>query len=460
MLHCNEAVAHMQMAKNKVQERTQISNDTPASQAGAMQPLAISPAEFFCMLGAYFFLRLPFVLLVPMGEAPDEYAHYWVIKFLREHMRLPDAAEVHAGGASAVYGSMPQLGYIPHVIATFCGSPESIASTERIGSVLMGAVMLYAAVNIGVILFPKNKPAALALPASVICHPQLVFIHSYANNDSTSSALASLILWLTLETVRKGLAFKRTLAIGALVGWLAISKYSGLAIIPVVGLALIASVFLHGTALNLAAVTFASAALIAVLVSSWWFWQNMQQYPGDPMGTKTMYKSWAQTFNRDMNYYLPPSHIIKSWRWWRMTFFSYWGMFGYMTIYLWRPLYISYFVLVLSAVLGWLNGLRTYWKQRPNPAQIIMWSSLALTLLLNIASMIWASVYNYGGPQGRYLVTSEIPIMALIIGGMSLLGRAGKWVILLFLLFNLVVCIGSWIYLYNLYGGLHLNPLV
>jgi hypothetical protein len=74
--------------------------------------------------------------------------------------------------------------------------------------------------------------------------------------------------------------------------------------------------------------------------------------------------------------------------------------------------------------------------------------------------MIWASVYNYGGPQGRYLITSEIPIQALIIGGMSLFGKKSKWLIIAFLAFNALVCIGSWIYLFRLYGGWHLDPLI
>lgn len=77
---------------------------------------AASPVPGFALLAfAFVAVRLPWIFMVPMQEAPDEYAHYWVIKFLREHWRLPSAVEVHAGGPSAVYGSLPQLGYLPHV---------------------------------------------------------------------------------------------------------------------------------------------------------------------------------------------------------------------------------------------------------------------------------------------------------------------------------------------------------
>lgn len=401
--------------------------------------------------------------MLPMSEAPDEFAHYWVIKFLKEHWRLPNAQEVAAGGASSVYGSLPQLGYIPHLITSLAASDQWLALTERLGSTFMGQMMLIAAVKIGLILFPRNRLAALAIPIAMIVHPQLAFIHSYANNDSTSSALASLIIWLMLETLRSGISFKRTLAIGALAGWLAITKYSGLAILPVVALAVFSSIFVHGTSWVYAIGSIAAAGLLAASLCGWWFMQSLQQYPGDMLGTKTMYKSWADTFHKDQHYYLPASHIIKSLAWWRMTFFSYWGMFGYMTKYLWRPIYFVWLGFVISAAIGVLQSLRAFksWKTKKQTiVAALSWGSLALTLIINITSMIWASVYNYGGPQGRYLISSEIPIQALIIGGMSLFGSKSKWLILAFLAFNAAVCMGSWIYLFQLYGGWHLNPLL
>ena len=428
-----------------------------------------SASEFMCLLGVFFMVRLPWLFMVPMVEAPDEFAHYWVIKFLREHWRLPHAQEVFDGGASAVYGSMPQLGYIPHVLASMFMPIDDIALAGRFGSLLMGGVMLLAAYRIGQLLFKENKLLALALPAALVFHPQLIFLHSYANNDSTSSALASVLIMLAFESVARGITFKRTALMGAIVGWVAITKYSALAIIPVMAVAVIASIVIHGTAIGTAAASIICAGLIAAALSLWWFVQNNHEYPGDPMGTKTMYKSWATTFHRDLNYYLPVSHIIKSLRWWRMMFFSFWGMFGYMNKYLWRPVYLAYVGILIVAAVGYLKGLTTFILQKAktfkltkeNSKDIVMWSCLTLTVVINLASMIWASVYNLGGPQGRYLFTSEIPVMALFIGGLNLLGekKAGKIAVCVFLAFNFAVATGSWIYLFNLYGGWHFNPL-
>lgn len=452
------------------------SSETNSSPSAFGNSGKVRLEEYLCLGGAYLMFRLPWLFMLPMVEAPDEFAHHWVIKFLTEHHRLPMAKEVFDGGASAVYGSLPQMGYIPHVFISSLFPIESIALTERLGSLFMGAWMMLAAYYIGKLLFPKSLIAALALPAAIILHPQLVFIHSYANCDSTSSALASIILWLSFESLSSGLRFNRTMIIGALSGWVAISKYAGLAILPVVAIPLIASIFLNGTSLLAGLASFVAAGVLAVVVSAWWFYQNNTQYPGDFSGTQTMFKSWAVANHKPLSYYLPASHIIKDHKWWRLTMFSYWSLFGYMTRYIWRPVYWIYGFYMLLATVAPLTQvalatMRSKLAVKGKGKPLIMWFSLALCLTINIALMIAASTKNLGGPQGRYLITSEIPIMALIIGGLMQCGAQtksiGRWklsvgeiAVLSFLLFNAAVTIGSWIHLFRLYGGWHLDPLV
>lgn len=419
-------------------------------------------------------VRVPFIFAVPMQEAPDEFSHYWVIKFLHDNMRLPSLAEIAAGGASAVYGSLPQFGYVPHVMLTMLFPAETMTLGMRFGSLCMGLVMIAAAFYAGRLIF-KERLLALALPVTLVVHPQLAFLHSYANNDSTSSALSSLIILLMLQVIYTGVTLKRATAIGALVGWTALTKFSALAVIPVVILAILAATVIHSSSW---ALTLAVLGLIGAMVAAmtgWWFMRNYQEFSGDFMGTKTMYMTWAKLFNREQNYYQPASHILKDFSWWRMLFFSYWGLFGYMTKYLWRPVYIVYGVLFFSAVAGMLRtaysagrtaltargddggkvNLLRHWLTVENTA----WTSLVLVVVINIVSVIWASMVNLGGPQGRYLFTSEIPIIALIILGLrSLSVRYGGKFVIAFVIWNAVVCVGSFLYLYSMYGGFHPKP--
>lgn len=427
----------------------------------------------FSMCIAFILVRLPFIFTVPMQEAPDEFAHYWVIRFIKDHARLPNAHEVAAGGPSAVYGSLPQLGYIPHLAMVSLVPQSELSLFERFGSLAMGLVLLYAAYHIGRLLFPRERLLSFALPVLVVFHPQLAFVHSYTNNDATSSALAGLILLLTLRSVHEGIKLPRLAAMGVLLGWLTLSKYSGLAIVPVVVLVVVAAAVLHKASVLRFVGAMALMGGIASGIALPWFIHNYLEYSGDFLGTSTMYKSWATTFHRDLNYHVSIFRVIKELRWWRMMFFSFWGLFGYMTKYMWRPTYFVYLGFLLTSVAGGIIMASRYFPKGKQAVETgglsnfhgerwqmrVMWASLALSVLINISAMLWASTTNLGGPQGRYLFTSEIPVLALLLGGMNQLSvRFGKKIVVAFVVFNMTVCFGAWLMLYCSYG-FHGHPL-
>ena len=495
-------------------------------------PVAPKPRwsmSLFALCIAFVLVRLPFIFTVPMQEAPDEFAHYWVIRFIKDHARLPNAHEVMAGGPSAVYGSLPQLGYIPHLLMVSLVPQADLSLFERFGSLAMGLVLLYAAYQIGRLLFPRNKLMSFAVPVLVVFHPQLAFVHSYTNNDATSSALAAVILLLTLRSVKDGIKISRAAVMGVLMGWLALSKYSGLAIMPVVALALVAAAVLHKTSVAKFVSAMAVLGGLAAGISLPWFLHNYAEYSGDFLGTNTMYKSWATTFHRDLNYHVSIYRVIKELRWWRMMFFSFWGLFGYMTKYMWRPTYFVYLGFLIASACGGITMLVRSIRQRQQsvgtravnagsesvgaigatggpgsvgvPGSIgvvgstgvsgsigvprstgvpgtrsvvpgylasfageqwqmrVMWASLGLCVLINVSAMLWASTTNLGGPQGRYLFTSEVPVLALLVAGLNQLHqRWGKRLVMGFILFNMIVCFGAWMMLYCAYG-FHGHPL-
>lgn len=438
----------------------------PATAGGGTpkRPLRLS-MPFLSLCFAFILVRLPFMFTVPMVEAPDEFAHFWVLRFMRDYLRLPTAAEVAAGGPSAVYGSLPQLGYLPHVAIGLVTPIHDISLFARFGSLLMGLVLLYASYHIGSLIFRDNRLLAFALPAIVVFHPQLAFLHSYANSDATATALGAVILLLALRSIASGITIYRCLVIGLLMGWLALSKYSGLGVMPAIAFTLVASAVLNRQSPGKVVAALAVCGTAAAAVSGWWFVRNYHEYNGDFMGTQTMYRSWAMTFHREMNYQVPASHIIKDLRWWRMMFFSFWGLFGYMNKYLWRPVYFVYLGYLIVATVG---GVKTLYQFARAKARVmtrqdwevgIAWTCIALTVSLNLAAMVWASTKNLGGPQGRYLFPSEIPVIALLLLGMN--GVSARWsrvLVASFVGFNVVVCLGSWFWLFSMYG-FHARPL-
>jgi hypothetical protein len=91
--------------------------------------------------------------------------------------------------------------------------------------------------------------------------------------------------------------------------------------------------------------------------------------------------------------------------------------------------------------------------ERLDARTITSWACLTLTVVVNLAAMIWASTGNLGGPQGRYLFTSEVPVMALLLIGLYRLGgkHGAAWALSL-VGFNALVCVGAWAWLFQLYG--------
>lgn len=477
--------------------------DAPAAVSPAadrIQPIRQAKKRFLSPLPlalclSFVLVRLPFIFTVPMVEAPDEFAHYWVTRFLHDYGRLPNAHEVAAGGPSAVYGSLPQFGYIPHILVGALFPANDFVLFARFGSLLMGLVLMVCAFELGKELFAGKRILALALPLAVIFHPQLAFVHTYTNNDATSSAVASVLLLLAIRSLRTGLKLVTSVLIGVLVGWLVLTKYAGLAVMPAVALCLVAAAIINKVSLKDALANFFAAGAVAAAICGVWFVRNSAEYSGDFMGTKTMYASWAATFHRPKTYYLPPSHIIKDIRWWRMMFFSFWGLFGYMNKYMWRPAYFVYLGYLVSAAFGGVLSLAgtilrrenpssgaavgghptgaitasktgsppiVLWNRQVDPIQarnMVAWTSLVLCVVINLTLMIWASTANLGGPQGRYLFTSELPVLALMLAGIHRCGaRWGDKLVLSFLLFNAAVCIAVWFWLCHLYG-FHCHPI-
>ncbi|MBK9205029.1 MAG: hypothetical protein IPL73_21865 [Candidatus Obscuribacter sp.] len=406
-------------------------------------------------------LRLFWLFMVPMEQAPDEFSHYWVAKFLFQNQHLPSPAEMTAGGPSAVYGSLPQLGYLPHlffaaILKPICALPLWL--TERLGSLFSGLGMLISAIYIGHKLFAdKSRLAALAVPLLIVFQPQLILVHCYCNNDSTATCLSSIILALIARCLFNGPTYRLTLIIGLLCGYLALTKYSAYAIFPATLVGLLLAFRRAALSIKQILLHLVILAGSALALSGWWFVRTLSIYPGDLMGTKTMYANWAKTYGRDLNFHMTPWQVVKEHRWWRSILFSFWGLFGYMDKYMWRWVYWTYFgyatvglILALNLSFQTIKDKTRHLLDCPVAA---LWITMTVCLGANILAMIYASTVNLGGGQGRYLFPSEIPIMSIIVAGLTTLPPTWRKPLLLSLLvFNICVAIGAMIYLFPLYG--------
>lgn len=424
--------------------------------------MAVSTSKtIWILLVLYFLVRLPWLFLVPMVEAPDEFSHFWVLKFMAEHLRLPEAAEILSGGPSAVYGSYPPMGYLPHVATSLLGAAINkavdISIWCRFGSLFAGAVMPLAALYVGQALFDK-RPMQLALPLMVIFHPQLVLVNSYANCDTTASALAAAIFVLLFRMVRDGLSPRLSLVTGLLLGWLALTKYTAYALFPTTAVAMFLAFYIKREKISTLLTNGAVAAAAAGGLSLWWFIRNGAMFEGDYLGTKTMYHTWAKTYGRQEVFHASPWQFLKNHRWWRTIHYSYWGYFGYMTREMAHPIYFAYLGYLILSLGGLVRGLGFFKNKDPQSFTLnerlkaaredrerlikpAYWTILSAGLLINFLAMLYASTANLGVAQGRYLFPSELPCLAILLGGLHLLpDKWNKKIIGSLVIFNAATC--------------------
>jgi 4-amino-4-deoxy-L-arabinose transferase-like glycosyltransferase len=424
--------------------------------------------ELYYLLILTLAVRLPWVFMVPMSEAPDENTHYFIIKYLADNLSLPGPRDLSTGGALSVYVPLPPFGYIPHLATLWAFSwilDPSMA--VRIGSLAMAPLMTFCSWWLGRQLFPNWKLCAFAVPLLVIFHPQLVLVHSYANNDATSSTMATGLLCLIAVLLKRGLTLKLSAIIGFLCGWIMLTKYTGYAVLPAVAAGFLLAGWINRSGIKQLALCSLSALGLTAVIATPWFIRNYQLYNGDFMGTQSMRKHWAVIYNKPLEYYVSPFKILIDRKWWRWMFFSYWGMFGYMTRPLIKPLYWTYTGFLVVAVVGLIrsaikskaqsflsniNSLRDD-SNRSSTTTVAIWITMFICLLANLTAMILASTGNVGGPQGRYLFTSEVPFLAAHVLGLSLLGKVwGKRLVIAMLIFNVVVYVWSFIMLFPIYG--------
>jgi len=236
-----------------------------------------SVQELLLIIFLAFLARILWVFLIPQIEAPDENTHFWVIQFIVNHLSLPDYRSIMSAGPIAVYGSIPQLGYLPHVLLLKSIANFTVADNwlhiARLGSVFMGLIVVTVAYYMGKILFNK-RAAALALPLMVAFHPQFVFVNSYMNNDVSTAALSALILLLLIHGLENGLNMRRAAWLSVCFSLLILSKYSGYCVLITAVIVLLVILYLHRTQWKEQILLVVMMVSITNILTCWWFIRN------------------------------------------------------------------------------------------------------------------------------------------------------------------------------------------
>lgn len=389
-----------------------------------------SDRRLWAIIAAYVLLATAWNFAVPAYEAPDEPAHVQFVQYLANHGALPDLRTqiIEAGIESP---QPPLYYYLGAVVLLIAGKPQmdvhpnpssaflipatgtnafrflpaeggaSAIHLIRMVSVVLGmvtVVMTYALAY----MMTERRDVALVAASLTGFLPQFTFLAGSVNNDNLAAAFGALAMFLIVRASRLGSVRDRDwFIIGLVVGGALLAKSSLLVLVPVVYLAILA----RGKGRARSSLVVASGLVIS---SGWYFTRNLILY-GDAisLGAWDTYVADLIPFRAaGWEYFVNPFP--------QLFLRSYFGLFGWMNIFLPTPLYVVLTAAVLCLIGGlWLMA----WKRLYQP--VTSWLLLFLFIVLTLVSiLVWNETYI--APQGRLVFGALAAISTALAVGLTI----------------------------------------
>jgi hypothetical protein len=389
-------------------------------------------------------LGVIYSVATPIFEASDEVSHYAVVQHIADTGTLP----VQQPGVKTPWeqeGSQPPLYYllvspVARLIDTrdvtermyrnplaSPGDPSLDANRNlivhspaenfpwrnttlavhliRFISIVLGAGTIGLGYLIARRIFPdpRTRSIPIGTAALIAFNPMFIFITASVNNDNLTILLTSLALYLSIQcwyepagqADRSG--WLRRLLLGIVLGAAALSKISGLTLLPIVALIL---TIRHLRRHDWRGWIFSGVliALPVLMIAGWWYARNLQLY-GELFGLETMV---AIAGPRAMTL----SALITEFDGFR---YSYWALFGAVNIVTFPLAYVIFDVFILISVVG----LTVWFVRHRRSERFILLLILAGYVLLVFGGVIrWTMMTP--ASQGR-LMFPAITAMSLLL---------------------------------------------
>jgi len=388
-------------------------------------------------------------IIIPAGEGVDETPHFDYVRYVKEHQALPVQPHTLEEGVQVWMGHHPPLYYLLGSLLIFGVDTSDFALAFRPnphfiwaenngsngwnvmlhfgqdhfpwkGSVLalhllrlmtvgMGIVALYAMYRAAQLLFPDQPLAPLGAVALIGLNPSFIFMSSTVHHDTLQTMIFSLAAWWALRFLREPERKYDAWLGGILAGAALLTKLSGLALVPVLYLALFLRAWQQRNWWGLPRQA-AQLTIAMISIAGWWFVRNQWLY-GDPLG-------WQMFLNihRHMARTGPYTWDVFIHEFLGQIGRTFWGAFGYMHITF--PEIAKYFwwlsgLAGLGLILGLLRSrstVRAYWPK---------WTVVMAIFFLLFASFVRFSMATVGAGHGRYLFPAGFSIGALFITGLN-----------------------------------------
>ncbi len=272
----------------------------------------------------------------------------------------------------------------------------------RLATLGMGALTIYAIYQAARALESGSIHLAILAAAFAAFNPQFLFISSSVSNDTLVAMLVALAIWQMIVMLREGFQTRRSLLLGLLIALAALTKLGGLSMGLIVGLCGLWVAIRDRDRRGL--VVFAgSMAALWLVIAGWWYLRNLALY-GEPFGTNMLIAHFG---GRSPSI----SQIVRDE--YQGLRISYWGLFGWFSIFTSPLHYLAMDALSLLAAPGLAL---TAFVNRRNRFKLCAIFLLSLLAAIAGASLLWYTMQTPSS-QGRLLFP--------VIGAISLLMASG-----------------------------------
>lgn len=451
-----------------------------------------------CLLLAYLVVGLLFAVQTPAWQAPDEPAHYNYIAHIAQGKGLPvlQMGDYDQGYLErAKQEKFPPALSITSIRYEFHQPPLYYLTAAPIFRISHGSLLVLRLYSLllgaGVVLvtflcvhaiFPNRPAVSLSATAFSALLPMHVAMMAAVNNDPLAeliivSALLVLLHWMgrtfrrpgeeTGESGTRSAASRSSLVLlvflGILTGLGLVTKATAYILLPLALLVVGARSLSHNihsqqpwrTALK----NGLAVALPALLIGLPLWVRNIARYGGIDFLGLNRHAQVVAGQPRTADWIAAHGWIAYWIRAWDFTFKSFWGVFGWLGVFLDPRLYTVLLIVSTILVAGLVWALVRTWRGRVRLRPFQRWSLglLAGLLLAVLASYAWYNLH-FLQHQGRYLFPGLValatfaaigwhealrPRPSLVIGGLLLgvagfiagsgwvAGRLDKWTVLL-----------------------------
>lgn len=375
------------------------------------------------------------VVLVPIGEAPDEPAHLAYVDHVLRYGNLPAVSQAPAWDRYESF--QPPLAYVLMAFAVdiagfrdigyeFVGDPgfgfergtraffepaqtPAAGRSRRAARVARAVNLLWLVVIEAMILatclrVAASFAAAMASALPFCLAPQLLFTCASASNDAAVIALASVAVLGSLVLVTEDRERPMTAAIVSLVSGLALwAKVSAVFLVPALAIAVVVSARARRWRTVAALLVPGLALSVAWVLLSWTRAHSVVPLPAAHLGNPG---GLARLF-------VEPWWLVSVWT-------GFWAKLGWFNLSLPKLFYLAFLPASLSALVGLVAAiLAPRLRSSANLLLILAVTANGCLLLAYMVRVDWQ-------PQGRYLLPSVAAAAGLCALGSEWLGQRTK----------------------------------